>query len=164
MDTIKIIFLDIDGVLVTINSLRENHNGRDFDKTCLEFFNKLVSETKSKIVISSTWRLIHSLEFLKKHFKDQGFLFPENIIGTTTKEYADRGLQVHQWLEDNKELLWKHDGHSYIVIDDDTKDILPHVQDHLFIHTNMEDGFQERHLKQALDVPYFGRKYDPVRD
>lgn len=169
MNPIKLIFLDIDGVLVTGKHLSVLHhagkkNSQVFDPECVLFFNDLISKTQAKIVISSTWRKIHSLDWIKEHFKSQGFLFSDSIIGMTKKEHKDRGLQILEWLDENKELLLNYEGYSYIVIDDDTQDIVPHIQSHLFINPSFVNGFQEEHLKQALDIPFFGRKYDPTRD
>ena len=61
----NLIFLDIDGVLNSINKLIEvyketgkPHSGYayPFDERCMENLQILVQETKSKLVITSTWR------------------------------------------------------------------------------------------------------------
>lgn len=163
MEILKIIFLDIDGVLVTFETIKESKKSgilhpQSFSSKGVELLNNLVSETNSKIVISSSWRRIHSLDFIREHFKKQGFLFSDRIIGVTPK-IGDRGIEILQWLEDNKNLILNYDGYSYIVIDDDTQDILPYIQKENFIKTSMNGGFQEEHLKSALNVPFFGTKF-----
>ena len=61
----NIVFLDIDGVLNSRNKLIElyyktgkPHSGTNypFDEKCLENLKRLIEETNSKIVITSTWR------------------------------------------------------------------------------------------------------------
>ena len=66
----KVIFLDIDGVLNTPASIKlapifvegaPTWYGRHlhaFDKNCISALNKITDATKAKIVISSTWRLM----------------------------------------------------------------------------------------------------------
>src|SRR5579859_6485282 len=64
---IKIIFLDIDGVLNSQRfyesefrkhneSLMHDEYGQIFDPLSSDLLNKLIRETKAKVVISSTWR------------------------------------------------------------------------------------------------------------
>ena len=65
----NLIFLDVDGVINSIKHLIEVYNethkphsgySYPFDPNCLENLKRLVSETNSSLVISSTWR--HSEE------------------------------------------------------------------------------------------------------
>jgi len=62
---VNIIFLDVDGVLNSINKLVEVYNKTNkphsgysypFDETCLRNLQLLVRETNSKLVVTSTWR------------------------------------------------------------------------------------------------------------
>ena len=82
----KVIFLDIDGVLNTHESattLRESfvERGADlmgfnrFDKNCVARVNRITDETGAKIVISSSWRhtcvLKGTTDLLFQHLKQR---------------------------------------------------------------------------------------------
>ena len=49
---LKLIFLDIDGVLLPFNSSEDT-----FSKTALNVLNEIVKQTNAEIVLSSTWRM-----------------------------------------------------------------------------------------------------------
>jgi len=92
----KIIFLDIDGVLLTQSSLIESRqkylNGETeyqyddkFDLNCVNNLKNILKEVPdAEIVISSSWRILHSLEELREYFSDYG-INPYRIIDVTPK-------------------------------------------------------------------------------
>ena len=103
------IFLDIDGVLVTLGAwyppLRPFRDiyGFLFQPTCVENLNRIIKETGAKIVISSTWRS-SGLKVLKQMFADRGV--KGEIIGTTPISTIDdlyfrREDEIKAWLEKN---------------------------------------------------------------
>jgi hypothetical protein len=52
----KVIFLDIDGVLNTTATPKPNKESRVIDQTLLARLKKLLRDTGAKVVLSSTWR------------------------------------------------------------------------------------------------------------
>ena len=153
----KIIFLDIDGVLVTRNSIKYQYiNFPDetsirFSKKAVKNLNKLIRLTGAKIVISSTWRLFHSLEELKKIFVKQRI--KGKIISTTSIEKATveedipRGQKIADWLEQN------HEVKQYVIIDDDVQ--ADCIQFHPFncVETSYKRGFSpEDRFNEALAI------------
>lgn len=157
----KIIFLDIDGVLNCESAYRNGEcqyqewiweDGRKdhYQRFCVrskELLNKLIDETGAKIVISSTWR--HSgIEFMKKVWKMEEM--SGEIIGITpslrTKGlHIPRGMEIAYYL--NNDLLFQHINwdeviqqeymdkagvENYIIIDDDS-DMLYGQRNH-FVH------------------------------
>lgn len=98
----NIIFLDVDGVLNSINKLIEiynkthkSHSGYSypFDERCLENLQLLVQETDSKIVITSTWRKDEDgrktlLNVLSKYELDN------KVIGYTPVLEETRGIEI----------------------------------------------------------------------
>ena len=53
----KVIFLDIDGVIITDMTLKERLKKNSLaNPECIEQLNRIISETDAKIVISSAWR------------------------------------------------------------------------------------------------------------
>ena len=116
----KVIFLDIDGVL---NIYPQGHDdfGGIFHPHFIENLKQIIKKTKAKIVISSTWR--HSgLDNMKKMWKFRNL--PGDIIGVTPDLYyrddngrsisPKRGDEIQLYLDKNKDIV------NYIILDDDT--------------------------------------------
>lgn len=138
----KVIFLDIDGVLNTHNYFMkqvENNNGKinsdfqlNFCPESLINLKKIVESTDAKIVISSTWRgsadvSYHSpiRKYWKAIIKNLGSVGLHNkIIGTTPllEEPSIRGREITEWLKNNKV-------DNFVILDDD--DDMGTLKDHL---------------------------------
>jgi hypothetical protein len=180
----KLIYLDIDGVL---NCQDAYHNGEcqyvefdiDGEKTFYQSFcswskmwlNKLISETNSKIVISSTWRF-SGLEYMKKVWELEEM--EGEIIGITpsfrggVKDYTiPRGCEIDYHLSNTMgfhHINWDKDWQkkymvesgvdNYVIIDDDG-DMLYGQKNH-FIQVLPSPrnnlGFNEEHYKIGLDM------------
>ena len=153
----KVIFLDIDGVLVTRNSIKYQYlNFPDdtsirFSKKAVKNLNKLIRLTEAKIVISSTWRLFHSLEELQNIFKKQSI--KGEVISTTSVERATveedipRGQKITDWLGQHPEV------EQYIIIDDDVQ--ADCIQFHPFncVETSYKRGFaSEDRFNEAIAI------------
>jgi len=151
----KVIFLDIDGVLVTRNSVKYQYqNFPDdtsirFGKSAVKNLNKLIRRTKAEIVISSTWRLFHSLEDLQNIFKKQGIR--GKIISTTSIEKAPveidipRGQKITAWLVQHPEV------EKYVIIDDDVQADCIQFHPNNCVETSYKFGFSpEDKFKEAL--------------
>jgi len=112
----KIIFLDIDGVLNTWG--HENATYLKYHSHCdpillsnlekiLEFFED------ARIVISSSWGW-EAIEL----FKENEFAYLHRIIDVTPREKRWRGEQIKQWLDNHLNAI-----DSYIVIEDEIIDV-----------------------------------------
>ena len=154
MEKFNIIFLDLDGVLVTrksIENLRDKKLSSDerdlqsLDDDCIIALNKLISLTDSKIVISSSWRYGKTIDYFQQLFEKKNVNW--EVIGLTPKTREDiRGKEISQWLENNKENV-----KSFLILDDDVDDIWPFFPDNV-LHTNMLDGFNEKLVKLATKI------------
>lgn len=101
----KLLFLDIDGVLNTEHGLKtlsenwtkiENIQGTPFCPESIEVLRKIIDETDAKIVITSTWRS-DGLEGMKKLWKDRNL--PGEVIDITPHtEHGIRGDEVDSYL------------------------------------------------------------------
>jgi hypothetical protein len=175
----KIIFLDIDGVLNCESAYRNGEcqyqewvweDGRidHYQRFCTrskELLNKLIDETGAKIVISSTWR--HSgIEFMKKVWSMEKM--SGEIIGITPSMRAKgvdipRGMEIKfylsemgfthiNWSEEQQQKNMDKSGvENYIIIDDDS-DML-YNQRHHFVHVlpspRNYDGFNTHYYEKA---------------
>jgi len=117
----KIIFLDIDGVLNVIPQEYDEFGGL-FHEKFVDNLRWIIEQTNAKIVISSTWRH-DGLKSIKNMWKKRNL--PGEIIGITPNEVdvvnrgtckfydlVSRGHEIQQWINDNN---IKH----YCIIDDD---------------------------------------------
>jgi hypothetical protein len=131
----KIIFLDIDGVINVISKKRDEF-GQLFHPPFVENLKKIIDETGAKIVISSSWRK-DGLDRMKEMWKFRNL--PGEVIDTTPSIYTGsivywnnhlkkhptprrysysipRGCEIAFWLERNSELQIE----NYVILDDDT--------------------------------------------
>lgn len=106
-----IIFLDFDGVLNT-----ERHQARLavegkvakdewvplFDPQAVANLQKILEATDARIVITSTWRYIHSPGNLRKMWIERGL--PGKIFGFLPSDSfcMTRGEEIEDWLRDHK--------------------------------------------------------------
>lgn len=137
----KIIFLDIDGVLnhelwlQSPESKAEvpgNSHARWFDPRAVALLNNLTDATYAKIVVSSSWRLDTSLDDLRVLLQKQGIT--GEIIGKTPYlSYASdegtylvpRGCEIQAWLENNRDKVgFKLSKASYVILDDQSDMLL----------------------------------------
>ena len=89
----KLIFLDIDGVLNSHDYFlkRYSETGKmqggirpeSIDPDALRRLERILEETDAKIIVSSTWRLGQTVEQLQDLLESAGFLYPETIVGRT---------------------------------------------------------------------------------
>ena len=110
----KVIFLDIDGVLNT-NSDREISNDK------LKLLSELVSKTGADVVLSSSWRnwwnnpIINIPGSFITNWKNQ-FLDNNISITLTTELECPKNLSIEKF-------IIQHDVKHYVVLDDEPIDI-----------------------------------------
>ncbi|HEC72062.1 MAG: HAD domain-containing protein [Candidatus Thorarchaeota archaeon] len=155
----KIIFLDIDGVLVTPGSLRAS-GGKvfsDFHPPCVACLNEIIKKSNAKIVISSTWRHGHPKYFDIRSFLEEQGVKGEIIGMTRTGDSAHRGIKIMAWLADHSngfqvknavgQIIGSDRIDSYVILDD----TLVRPYDNL-VQTDMNDGLNPNHIKKALEI------------
>lgn len=148
----KIIFLDIDGVLNSSNwALREKESGRDpqwslfnnFDLDAIAVLNEVVERTEAKVVISSSWRLFHPLGHIIGLLKKHGF--KGEVIDRTpdrTKQPYRRGNEIQDWLDAHPEVQ------KFVIIDDDSD--MEHLMPKL-VQTTWQDGLKSHFTTKILE-------------
>lgn len=134
----KVIFLDIDGVMVIDYSAknRDDDHVHLFDGEALRILNEIVRYTNCHIVISSSWRK-RNLSWIRKVFQDRGFEKPERIIGETMRGYhfvekgahlpIPRGVEIKAWMDMFLRKIptgWIDYKGKYAIIDDDSDMLL----------------------------------------
>ena len=121
----KVIFLDIDGVL-NVYSRDHDEFGSQFHDHLVENLKYIIDNTNAKIVISSSWRS-GGLERMKDMWTKRNY--PAEVIGVTPDlSYQDDNDEYHR-VKRGEEIDWylkkNTNIENYVILDDDT-DFLPH--------------------------------------
>ena len=145
----KIIFLDIDGVLNNPKTwgLRPVHKA--FSKECVEAFNLIIESVDADIVISSTWRNMFNFDDLIEMLKGAGVA--GHIIGKTPSirfSGAERGDEIARWLDRaSEEAGFKIT--KFVILDDDSD--MGYLFNYL-VRCNPETGITEKEVKKAIEM------------
>ena len=152
----KVIFLDIDGVLnytqwYTNNRNPGNINGEegDLDPLCVNRIINICNNTGAKVVISSDWRISwYGTQLrLARMGLDENYILdktPERIWITIPGFDHSRGAEINDWLEMHPEC------DKYIIIDDRT-DFKSNQQKH-FIHIDYHCGITDEDMNKAINI------------
>ena len=154
----KLIFLDIDGVLNNTQNIKKYwlfFRGKRrllVDVKPVFYLKKLLNEIEKeklnvKIVISSSWRVGSIASDWKKlflHYFNNG----EIVIGRTPYLYKDRGIEILELLEIVKEKGDIID--DYIVLDDDIEDIINHINYEKVMKIDRRYGLTSKNIKEIL--------------
>lgn len=134
-----ILFLDIDGVLATVDQHRA-----PFDPHCVKNVNVLLKKLNPRIVISSNWRNNNSLEHLDQYFTEQGII-GHRIVDKTICLYPNkRCYEILHWIN-------RHEKEDFLILDD-LDDVHHPLLDPYFVKTSFFSGFDEQALETALKI------------
>lgn len=147
----KIIFLDVDGVLNSCSfaSRLMAEEGVDcfsediLDPKCLTRLRHIVRKTGAEIVLSSSWRSIYGA---RMHLVDQLKKFGLSIHSDTPRSGKDRGDDITAWFEQHKDVPVE----AYVILDDDC-DMGVHIM-HLVRTSFFDWGLETRHVQQAIEI------------
>lgn len=152
----KVIFLDIDGVLNCQSSEARcgAYIGIDSDK--VKRLRKIVDATDAAIILSSSWRLgynkdFHSLENHIKYLSNKLGKQHLRVVGSTPSLKNNRGHEIQEWLKKNDDIVTE-----WVVLDDeyfndfDECNITPHLVTTCFYDDN--GGLQDEHVEQAIKI------------
>ncbi len=152
--TMKIIFLDFDGVLNSGPFIwsADKDDGRTIghiDPKAVQLLNNLIKTTGAKVVVSSAWRILHTDEELQGFLNHHGFI--GEIIGSTPRHttladgsYGVRGDQIQEWLT-----MCDKEVESFVIFDDDSD--MSHLK-HKFVQTKFMIGLTEEHIEAAIEI------------
>ena len=172
----KVLFLDIDGVLnsenwfayriycvknnmvnilmnfVDMDDRNIKHKLTMLDDRAIANLNRIIEETGCKVVLSSSWRSSIESEniFTQDLLKLKGFKY-EFYDVTPRLWFSDfsirRGEEIKFWLDKESE---KHEIESFVILDDDS-DMLPEQMNN-FIHIDGQVGLTDRDVLAAIEI------------
>lgn len=167
----KIIFLDIDGVLNSdvymatdayIQATKDAGCADPFgydvvlkahhlhiDPQAVALLNQLIEKSGAEVVLSSTWRLRYSLDEMNEMLTMRGATF--KVLNQTPPprrmSRTWRGEEIKEYLLDLKRA--KKDVESFVILDD--RDEFPTYKKN-FVFTPERTGFIQEHLDRALKI------------
>ena len=137
----KIIFLDVDGVL---NSVRDYYSVDLVTDSHFELLKELIDRTGAKIVLSSSWRMGLSIRGkLVQRLAEYGL---EICDITPVLHFAERkrGDEIRAWLD-------KHEDVTNFVILDDESDMCEFTKINL-VKTDTNFGLKRKHVEKAVEI------------
>lgn len=154
----KVIFLDIDGVIATPTSVRLNYLlGRGpanqwYDGVALTYLGRLVAQTGACVVLTSTWRrdLEHENPLVKAIMDNLFAQLAEAgapVASMTPVLFdADRSAEIGAWLDANP-------CDSYVIFDDlACFNDRPEVADGHLVLIAESDGIRHQHYQRAREI------------
>ena len=133
----KVIFLDVDGVL---NSEQDRFSWTLESDKHLTLLACIVRRTNAKIVVSSSWRGCGLIDTLKKRLND----FSVSVYGKT-KDIGERGLEIKEWLDNHKDV------ESFVILDDEDFDIAEYFPNNL-VKTSTKVGLQKKDAEKCIAI------------
>ena len=173
----KVLFLDIDGVLnsenwfgyrlyciknnmfnevinfVNTNDERIKHKLSMIDDRAIVNLNRIIEETGCKVVLSSSWRSCVEVENTLTEYllKLKGFKY--ELYDVTPRLWFNdfsirRGEEIQLWMDKESE---KNEIESFVILDDDYSDMLPEQMNN-FIHVDGHVGLTDKDVFTAIEI------------
>ncbi|MEO7716571.1 MAG: HAD domain-containing protein [Capsulimonas sp.] len=155
----KLIFLDIDGVL-NDRTFHEAAQSSTIKPECVAHFNHLIHETGAVVVLTSSWRYLTmedgpeypalmTLAGLRYLLRTHGVTSKLQIIGHTERDCVEhggknRGQQIAHYLETCEDV------EAYVVLDDNAFDIAE--CGHPFVQTDGRVGLTVADADRAISL------------
>lgn len=154
-NAIKVIFLDVDGVLNNVESFRRctaaggsTVGEFGFDSASVAAVKRALDVTKARICLSSTWREGDGFERTRGCFERVGLPCPKwrTPVLREAPIGERRGHEIKRWLDTLRPVAV-----DYVIVDDDS-DMLPE-QFPYFVQTDfMGGGFTEAHADRVIEL------------
>jgi hypothetical protein len=155
-----IIFLDLDGVMCTLNEYFQSVKNfwekydfaRDigmqyrFNPGCVKVLNQILKITDADIVLTSDWREDYDLQTLDNIFKfNEVIKSPIDVTDVYSKNMQE--LEKFRASEIN-DYIYKKNIANYVIIDD--LDLSPFVPKDKFIQTTNREGIKQSNIKEKI--------------
>lgn len=133
----SIIFLDVDGVLNSIKT-----GWFCWDMYVVNWVIWFAKTSNSKIVISSTWRMNHNLDFFADILTYELIYVDEWSTPVISETGSCRGDEIKMWLDKHSEEVGR-----YIIFDDDSDMLEEQLPN--FIQTDCHNGLLFKNMDDA---------------
>lgn len=137
----KVIFLDIDGVPNSneyFERTKDNKLDRiELDIKCLKVLKEILEETKAKVVVTSSWRILKNFENTKKYLKEFGI-----EVYDQTKSLGKRGEEIRDYLKN-------HNIDKFVILDDEIFPDFNELENYV-VKTSFYNGGLKEEYKNIL--------------
>ena len=153
----KVIFLDVDGVLNTPSSESRCGEYIGIDDEKVEKLKKIVEKTKTEIVLISTWKKYwrkeeklkplqdYSANYLDEKLAKQGLKAIDKTKDKANGRYLSRGEGILEY-------VYRNNVENYIILDDCQFDYDGCDLTDNYIKTNQIEGLSEQQVKAACET------------
>ena len=153
----KVIFLDIDGVLNTPSSESRCGEYIGIDDEKVEKLKKIVEKTKTEIVLISTWKKYwrkeeklkplqdYSANYLDEKLAKQGLKAIDKTKDKADGRYLSRGEGILEY-------VYRNDVENYIILDDCQFDYDGCGITDKLVKTNQTEGLTEKEVKTVCGI------------
>lgn len=144
-----VLILDLDGVLITTPIWKKDKmhvdGYSDFNVDCVENLNRLLTNYRIKIFLSSTRRIVKTLDEFNIIFKNRSIV--QKIEGfLPLYENQNRREELESFITDRNLK-------DFIIIDDDKSAMgLPQKIKEKLVHTSLIQGFTSEKLEEAIKI------------
>lgn len=140
---VKILFLDVDGVL---NSAQDGYSIKLRTDSHLKFLRMIVKSSGAKIVLSSSWRIgfTPASKNLLQRFKEYGL---DLMDCTPELSGSCRGDEIRQWLTDNS---YDYDIENFVILDDEAD--MAEFTDKNLVQTDTNIGLQKQDAIECIKM------------
>lgn len=155
----KILFLDVDGVLNCINTKDKCGIYMGIEDAKVKVLKEIIDETNAVIVLSSDWKYGWHKEKANKVFQDEPANYLDNklkkqnlvIIDKTYEYYAsERGKGIKEFL--NLMERQKQEVENFVILDDRLFDFEKEGLLEHFVHTDFKEGLNEDYKNKAIKI------------
>lgn len=156
---LKIIFLDVDGVLNCKNTTDRINGYQGIEDKKVSFLKDIVEETSAKIVLISTW---------KEHWHKHPYkVFQDNMANYLDQKLAKQGLRIVDKTNEGYDLRKRGQGildylslikryglevNNYVILDDLIFDYKKTKLNQNLVKTNYQSGLKLEHVKKAIEI------------
>ena len=136
----KLLFLDIDGVMTTDEGTIDNEKLYSFSSSCVGILNEILSSNNVKIILTSSWRTVFDVEKQCRIFKENGV---KQLPMGQTKDlgYKYRNLEIKSYLENRKV-------ESFVILDD----MQIEGFDENFVLVDPRKGLSEEYVERINEI------------
>lgn len=157
---LRVIFLDVDGVLLTPSCYSDDDKPPRFKPAALTALRLIVERTGARIVVSSAWRQ-RSIKRTRALLESRGFELGPKIVGRTGEwrtedgKWSRRDDEILEWLARPR----RDPVESWVVLDDGTLELTG--VEHRQVQTDPEEGLTNadavlaiQYLRTPVPLPY----------
>ena len=136
----KLLFLDIDGVMTNDDTIINPNHICSFSKSCVEVLNQILQTHHVKIILTSSWRTVYDSETIHQMFTQNGVI--QSPAGKTPSiSNLKRGLEIKKYLEKRKPT-------HFLILDDMEIPGFPNN----FLRINPATGLTMEHIPMINEI------------